>query len=242
MTATTVDQRTLWPGYAPPNWWAGFPNSAWNNWADYAPAGQDRAGSIAIMNPASGPGTAVNSDWTAVVNHARNCGHRVLGYVDTNYAARPAADVEADIDKYYSWYPVDGIMFDRMSNNVADATYYRARYAYAHTKAATVLVVGNPGAAASTDWQVKTPKSADLLIVFEDTAANYLTWTPPGWITGSTYPTATFAHLVHACAAVDLPTMIARSKTLRAAYRYITDDVMPNPWDTLGLWPAQATP
>lgn len=240
MTATTTDQRTLWPGYAPPNWWAGFPNSAWNNFADYAQRGQDGLGSIAVMNPASGPGTAVNSDWTAVSNHARVCGHRVLAYVDTNYAARPAADVEADIDKYYSWYAVDGVFFDRMSNNSADATYYRARYSYAKTKAATVLVAGNPGAGASTDWQVRTPKSADLLVIHENTAAAFLTWTAPAWT--ASYPAATFAHLVHGCSAADLPAVIARSRAQRAGYRYVTDDVLPNPWDTLGHWPAQATP
>lgn len=238
MVATVVDQRTLWPGYAPPNWWAGFPNSAWNNFADYAQDGQDRTGSIAVMNPASGPGTDVNSDWTAVSNHARNNGHRVVGYVDTNYATRLMGDVVADIDKYYLWYGVDGVFFDRMSNNVADKIYYQAIYSAAKSKSGTVLVVGNPGATATTDWQVKAPKSADMLVNFEDTESNYMTWTPPVWV--NSYPAATFAHLVHA--ATDLAGVIARSRTTRAAYRYVTNDVLPNPWDTLAYWPAQATP
>lgn len=241
MTATTLDQRTLWPGYAPPNWWAGFPNSAWDKFGDYAQLGLDRAGSVAVMNPASGPGAAVNSDWTAVSNHARGSGHRVLGYVDTAYAARPLADVATDLDRYYAWYGVDGVFLDQFSNNAADKPYCQSVYALAKAKAATVLVVGNPGVTATTDWQLKNPgRSADLLVNFEGDAATYLTWTPPAWVNG--YAASFFAHLVHGCAVADLPTVIARSRTTRAGYRYITDDVMPNPWDTLGHWPAQATP
>lgn len=241
MTATTTDQRTLVPGYFPPNWWAGFPASQWDLFAEYAQHGQDGAGSIAVMNPASGPGTAVNSDWTAVSNKARACGHRVLGYVDTNYATRPLGDVTADIDRYYAWYGVDGVFLDRFFNgsDSAKRSYCQTVYAAARAKAAPVLVVGNPGAADATDWQLKAAtKAADLLCVFEGTQATYATWSPPAWT--ASYPASAFAHLVYAC--TDLPAAIARSRTLRAAYRYFTADDMPNPWDTLGHWPAQATP
>lgn len=241
MPATTTDQRILVPGYFPPNWWAGWPNSQWTLFADYAPLGLDGGGSIGVMNPASGPGTAGNSDWTAVTNYSRSHGHKVLGYVDTNYAARALADVAADVDKYYTWYGVDGVFLDRMSNNTADQAYYRNVYAVAKAKAPAVLVCGNPGATATTDWQLKAPQpSADLLVNFEDTYANYVGWTPPAWVT--LYPPSRFAHLVHACAAGDLPAAVAKSRAARAGYRYVTSDVLPNPWDTLSHWPAQATP
>ena len=243
MPATITDQRTLWPGYAPPNWWAGFPNSAWDLFAEYAQQGQDGAGSVAVMNPASGPGTAANSDWTAVSNKARNCGHRVLGYVDTAYGTRALGDVTTDIDRYYAWYGVSGVFLDQMYNGT-DSTkrsYYATVYAAAKAKASSVLVVGNPGAADATDWQLKpATKSADLLCVFEGTQATYTSWTPPAWV--NSYPASAFAHLVHACAVADLPAVIAHSRATRAGYRYATPDVLPNPWDTLGHWPAQATP
>lgn len=239
MPATTTDQRTLWPGYVNPNWWAGFPNP-WTTWASAAPQGQDREGSIAVMNPASGPGAAVVSDWSFVTNQARGQGHRVIGYVDTNYGARPLPDVLTEVDRYYAWYTVDGIMFDRMSNNPTFAWYYQSLYALVKSKAPKVLVVGNPGATAVTDWQLKGARSSDLLINYEDTLTNYLAWTPPVWV--SMYPAATFAHLVHGCTVADLPAAVAHSKTTRAGYRYVTDDVLPNPWDTLGHWPVQTSP
>jgi len=241
MPATAADQRTLWPGYVwpgdPP---ASPPAQAWVDFGDFASAGQDSGGSVAVMNPASGPGAAVARGWTAVVNRTRAHGHRVLGYVDTNYGDRPAVDVETDIDLYYAWYAVDGVFFDRMSNDVADKSYYQARYAYVKTRPGVHLVAGNPGVGAATDWQIKAPKSADLLVVHENTAAAYLTWTPPAWAAG--YPAATFAHLVHSCAAGDFAAVRARTKILDAGYLYVTDDTLPNPYDTLAYWPAQATP
>lgn len=240
MPASTADQRTLWPGYVYPGVWD--PATAWLAWAGYAQHGFDGSGSVAVMNPASGPGTAAVPDWTAAVNHARNLGHRVVGYTHTTYGGRPVADVMAEVDAYYAWYGVDGVFVDEMSNDPAVKGYYQGLYAYVGTKPGGRLVVGNPGAAAVSDWQVKAPRSADLLVVHEDTAAHYLTWTPPAWVTGSTYPAATFAHLVHTCAAGDLAAVVARSRVLRAGYRYVTGDVPPNPYDTLAYWPAQATP
>jgi hypothetical protein len=235
-----TDQRTLWPGYAYPGIWD--PATPWLAWARLAQPGRTRIGSIGIMNPNSGPDVAVLSDWTGAVNHARNYGHRVVGYVHTSYAARAIATVKAEVDLYYDWYGVDGIFVDEMSNLATDSAYYRSLYTYVQAKPVGArLVVGNPGAAATTDWQLVTAtKSADVLVTFEDTAANYLTWTPPAWC--GAYPIDAFGHLVHACAAVDLPAVLMHSRATRAGYRYVTDDVMPNPWDTLGHWPAQATP
>src|SRR5262249_15211604 len=46
-----------------------------------------------IANPASGPGTNVDPNYTGVIDSLRTAGARVLGYVDTNYASRPIADV-----------------------------------------------------------------------------------------------------------------------------------------------------
>lgn len=240
MPATTADQRTIWPGYTPANWYDGFPLSAWNNFADYAQQGVDRTGSIAIMNPDSGPGSEINYDWTAVANYARGRNHKVVGYVDTNYAARAAGDVLAEVNRYREWYGADGVVLDRMSNDVATMPYYRDIYAAACWHRGQI-VVGNPGAAAETDWQLHGPERvADILVVFEDTAAAYLTWEPPSWVAG--YGAHRFGHLVHTCDSADLAAVIEHSRATGAGYRYITDDVMPNPWDVLGHWPKQFQP
>jgi hypothetical protein len=236
------DQRTLWPGYVYPSIWD--LNTPWLQFSRYAQQGRNRTGSIAIMNPDSGPGTAPVPDYTGAVNYARNNGHRVIGYVHTSYGDRSMLDVITEIEKYYLWYGIDGILLDEMSNDLTDASYYRVLYAYVKTvgNSGTTLVVGNPGAAATTDWQIKnsSSRSADILVIHENTASAYLTWTPPAWTTN--YPPAKFAHLIHGCSVSDFNTVLTRTKTLRAGFRYITDDVMSNPWDTLKFWPQQATP
>jgi hypothetical protein len=68
---------------------------------------------VAIANPASGPGERTNSDYSAVVGRAKRRGVTVIGYVGTNYAHRPIAEVEADVDRWVRFYPeISGIFFD----------------------------------------------------------------------------------------------------------------------------------
>lgn len=234
----TDDQRTLWPAYVYPDWWTGDA-SAWSRFADRAHVGADRSGSVAVMNPASGPGATPSPDYTAAVNYTRSRGHRVVGYVHTSYGARPVEQVKAEVDAYYAWYPVDGVFVDEMSTDPATQPYYRDLYAWVQGKRGQRLVVGNPGTAAATDWQVKpTSRVADGVVIFEGDQAAYSAWSPPAWVNG--YPASVFGHLIHG--ATDLPAAAAHSKATNCGWRYITDDVLPNPWDTLAYWPAQATP
>ena len=57
---------------------------------------------------------------------ATAAGARVLGYVPTAWGARPAADVEADIERYRGWYGVDGIFLDEAAADPASLPYYAA--------------------------------------------------------------------------------------------------------------------
>jgi hypothetical protein len=84
---------------------------------------------------------------------------------------------------------------------------------------------------ASTAWQLSTPV-ADAVIVFEGTAAAYAGWSPPSWvrnqvasrISNLVFSTPDEAAMRQACAS---------SKSKNAGSMYVTDDVLPNPWDTL---------
>jgi hypothetical protein len=230
-------QRSLVPAYFYPDWWNA--GNAWYRMCD----GMSAAGGtpIAVMNPASGPGTAANPDYQQVIGYCHGRGRHVVGYVHTSYGARPLAAVQAEIDATYAFYPaIDGIFLDEMSTDSSTRTYYRALYAYVKAKPGFHDVVGNPGAAAPTSWQLDAPV-ADQVVVFEGTAATFSRWTPPPWAT--TRPSQV-VHLVHAAAG---PTAIiaacARSKALGGGWSYVTDDTLPNPWDTLpapASWSAEA--
>ena len=81
---------------------------------------------LLVINPSNGPGAEAAPGYRAAVRTAQRAGARVLGYVHTTYGARPAADVVADIDRYTSWYGVDGIFLDEASHDVAQVGYYAA--------------------------------------------------------------------------------------------------------------------
>ena len=72
---------------------------------------------VAIMIPGNGPGTTQNPNCVAAVNSLRAAGGRVIGYVYTFYTARDTNVVRADISRYFSFYAVDGVFLDEMTND-----------------------------------------------------------------------------------------------------------------------------
>jgi hypothetical protein len=224
----TSNQHQLVPAYFYPDWW-----NTPNNWTRMCDA-MNRSGgpSTAVMNPNSGPGAAANADYAQAIALCHARGQQVIGYVHTSYGARPAATVRAEIDAHFAFYPgIDGIFLDEMSNDPATRAYYRSLYLYVRAKPGARLVVGNPGAAASSAWQLTTPV-ADAVNVFEGTAATYARWSPPSWVRPR--PASTISNLIHATpAGAATQQACAASRARNAGYVYVTGDVLPNPWDTL---------
>lgn len=239
----TNNQHSLVPAYFYPDWWN--PGNKWYSMCDEMNATSD--GSTAIMNPNSGPGTAVNSDYVNVIQYCEEAGQNVIGYVHTSYGQRDIGLVKDEIDAYYSWYTgddwgIDGIFLDEMSNDSATLSYYEELYEYIHDVGGVYAddVVGNPGIGATTDWQLDTPV-VDELVIFEGTASTYLNWTPPSWV--SNYPASDFSHLIYDAADSTVMAQVCNaSKNVKAGWIYVTDDVLPNPWDTLPPYWNDLTP
>ncbi len=97
-----------------------------------------------IINPGDGPGVKLSSTYATWVVNLRAAGINVLGYVYTSFGARSASSIKTDIATYKSWYGINGIFVDEMSNKVGYESYYTALTAYAHSEGFP-LVVGNPG-------------------------------------------------------------------------------------------------
>jgi len=71
----------------------------------------------------------------------------VIGYVSTSFAVRGTNAVKMDIDRYFSFYSMDGIFLDEFTND-ADTNhlnYHAALYQNIQIKGTNLLVVGNPG-------------------------------------------------------------------------------------------------
>ncbi len=186
----------------------------------------------AILNPNSGPGTSADPNYVTAVNNLRAAGGHVFGYVHTSYGARALGTVEAEIDSYVNFYAVDGIFIDEMSNdnNAAHLTYYATVYNYVKSKNPVFRVIGNPGT--NTQEAYLTRPTADVLVIFEDTASNYAAFAPSAWV--SNYTPDHFAHIIHSePSAASLARDLGLAALRNAGLVYVTNDVLSNPYDTL---------
>jgi hypothetical protein len=196
------------------------------------------ASATVIMNPyKNGHFAQTDANYVAALQRCHNRGVTVIGYVYTAFGSRAEAAVKTDVDAYFKLYPkVSGIFFDEMSNTSTTSTYYAKLYAHVKAKAAvrppdlpTPLVVGNPGATATTDWQLRTPV-VDILVNLENSHNYYVAWSPPSWVW--TYPAAKFAHLVHGSPSTTATTSTcAASVAKRAGMIYVTRRASTDPWN-----------
>jgi hypothetical protein len=199
-----------------------YPGALWTKLENGAPTV-----GLAIINPNSGPGASRDSAYAAEIQRAHAKGILVLGYVHTSYGARAIATVEAEINKYYSWYGINGIFFDEASTNCTQKPYYQTLHNYVKAKNAAAKVVINPG----TNIPECYITTADIIVNFEDTYSAYVHWQPSGWEVK--YAASRFWHLVIATPQSKLADAITRSKNRHAGWVYVTPDALPNPWDSL---------
>lgn len=194
---------------------------------------------IVIANPASGPGTVKDLNWSAFIRVAQACGATVLGYVSTGYAARGEAAVKADIDAWGTLYNdvrLDGIFLDEQTFETGPGgtgdSYVQLYKRYAdHARAKGYNpVVANPGVPQQAAY-FKTD-TGDIIVTYES----------------STYPTEALLHgnfvdgpvdfnfarrasLVYGQSALNDTELKRLCKYAR--WIYVTHDALPNPWDEL---------
>ena len=196
-------------------------------WADCA-AAASRVPLVAVLDPASGPGTGVDPTYTAAVGAVRAAGGKVIGYVPTFWATTPPETVLAQVDRYRAWYALDGIFLDIMANdaNASHVAYYAAVRESIRARERSWMVVGNPG----TTTQPGYVSGADVLCDFEYYGEGYFTFTPETW--AHAYPPRRFAHLLHSLSTADsMRAAVSRARALGAGWVYVTHDTMPNPYD-----------
>ena len=190
-----------------------------------------RVSLVAIMNPNNGPGTTLSPNYVAAVNGLHAAGGRVIGYVYTSYATRDTNTVKADIDRYFSFYSVDGIFLDEMTNdgNANHLNYYAAIYQYIQQQGTNLLVVGNPGINTLEIYLARPV--ADVLVTFEaDTG--YPALAVDRWVTN--HLARQFSHLPYnAPSGATMTNYVNLALNRNAGWIYVTDDTLPNPWNTL---------
>ena len=182
---------------------------------------------LLVINPSNGPGAEPAPGYRSAVRTAQRAGARVLGYVHTTYGARPAADVVADIERYASWYGVDGIFLDEAAHDVARVGYYATLARHVRAGGARRLVVLNPGVVPARQYFAL----ADVIVTFEGPYAAYgaAMDATPDWVRDQ--PPGRVAHLVYDASRQQALATVSHPQ--QAGYVYATSGSMPDPWRTV---------
>lgn len=194
------------------------PGSKWDA-MNYAAS---RVPLIAIMNPNNGPGASKSTSYVTALANLHTAGGKVVGYVYSSYTARALATVEADIDTYLLWYNVDGFFVDEMENdtNPSHIAYYQSLYQYIKSKGAKYSVTGNPGS--NTQEAYLSTPTVDSLMIFENTSANYTSYSPSSWTTN--YPPGSFVHLPYsATSGATMTNDVSLAISRNAGWTYVSD-------------------
>ena len=201
-------------------------------------------GSFVILNQDSGNPTGFDSSYDYVRGYCRDAGQNVLAYVPTNYTNTHIDTVKARIDAYRTYYGTnafDGYFLDEVTND-PDATgasdgylaqeYYQELHSYINAFGSCCNIsVGNPGAPASTDWQIDTD-AFDHVVVYENTDDSYLGASLPGWVAGELEEDVWV--IIHSTATTDaMEDVYAKAKSDGIGVVYVTPDVPGNPYNNL---------
>jgi len=177
---------------------------------------------VAIVNPASGPGGSKDSNYVSGIAELKNAGVIVIGYVSTAYTARSLSAVKGDIDKWDSWYDVDGIFFDEQTNWAGKESYYTDAGDYAESKGLG-FTVGNPGANSIPSYL----STVDVVLIYESpdlpNLDNY-----DSWMSSDNDQLGMIPFGVSS-----IPKSWIADATAMIGWVYVTSDNLPNPWDSL---------
>src|SRR3569623_1690916 len=183
---------------------------------------------VAVVNPNNGPGTSVDPNSTSGITSLKSVGITVFGYVPTGYAGQAESAIQADDASWKSFYPsVTGIFFDEMDFRAGNEAFYTRQTTYAHGQGLT-YTVGNPG----TDTLASYVGTVDTILIYEKDGLG----TQPTW--NQAYSASNFGVIPYDVASFDsaAQSFINNAEADHIGYIYLTNDTMPNPWDTLSTY------
>jgi hypothetical protein len=192
------------------------------------------AGSVpitAIVNPASGPGKQSDADYAQIVDRANQAGVVPIGYVRTNYARQPLAEVKADVERWLEFYPaIRGFFFDEQASGAGEVEYYVKASAHARSRLAQALVVGNPGTVCAEEYL--SHAAADVVCLTEGSGLHQHL---PSWVDRQG-PGRLAVLLYRVQGAGQARQLIQEITQQRLGFVYATDADQPNPWERLPSW------
>lgn len=190
----------------------------------WGPDVQGMPGSVlAVINPASGPGTAPDPSVSSFVAHFRAHGDRILGYLPTQWAdgGVSLATAEAWVGDYYAWYALDGVFVDQVNSSCAATTsnYYRLLFDYVKANHPQSTVVLNPGTPTGECYA----SYSDILVTFEGPSSSYASgFQRAAWM--SSYPSSRFAIMVYSVQTVaEMEGVVDLASARGVGWVFVTD-------------------
>jgi Spherulation-specific family 4 len=176
---------------------------------------------VAIINPTRfGTGRYYDPNFASGVMSLQAAGITVVGYVATNYCARYVGWVETNIDRYKSWYAVNGMFFDEMPIYGGCEAYYSTLSGYAYSLGMS-LTVGNPGATIDTSYI----GTVNMLVVYEGSGEPSVS-SLASRIAG--YDKSNFAIIAYGVNSYSPSYVQSASRYL--GYMYLTIGILPDPY------------
>ncbi|KAI0029099.1 Spherulation-specific family 4, partial [Vararia minispora EC-137] len=219
--------------------------SLWKPIADQISAHSDVQFHI-IINPNNGPETSpADPAFQACIPTLTSAGTStvVLGYVRTGYTTEvTAAEVQGNVSLYASWgsaYRPTGIFFDEVSNDPTLANAYASYAAFARSSGFNFVgrsrpITFNPGT--STDPSYFS--SADLIVTFENVYSTFAG--ASSLVISPSMPAAKQAVILYAAPTTAYTSTIDTLASLGVGAVYMTDDSIPNPYDSVPTdWAAE---
>lgn len=176
---------------------------------------------VVIINPNSGPGESADSNYVKFINDLIANQKKPIGYIYTKWGARDISEVEADIESWLELYPnIKGFFIDEAATSKEEFEYYQELSNYIRAKG-DFLIALNPGTTSDAIYYT----ISDIIVVFEspikelnstqDYCKNF---------------SSKSALIVYEANQSQMQDIIASNS---CKYFYITDDSLPNPYDSL---------
>ncbi|MCB9098245.1 MAG: spherulation-specific family 4 protein [Anaerolineales bacterium] len=230
-TTTSGCKKTqlLIPLYSYPNWY----DPSNYIWDDIATA-TDQISVTVIINPNNGPGSCPpNSDYQHGINDLHRGQVTILGYVYTSYGSRATKIITNEIDLYDQCFDIDGIFLDEVASTADKCDYYEQLCDDVKSSPNLDKVFINPGL--TPDECYFSHSSCDTGVIFEGYSSHWLTYTVSPYV--AVYPSERFAAIVHTVPDTDtMKSNIDLTIARHISYVYLTDDTLPNPYDSLPLF------
>ena len=247
--APRIDQQLAVPAYANPLVDPG-------SWQRLAASDSGSVG-FAVINVFNGTDYTPSPAAATAIQNASARGLKLVGYVDTGYlgttgrstrlgstdATDWVAQIQQDIAAWYQLYGSNlaGIFFDQTQNACGPtpgsndwADRYRLLSDEVKRLHSGALTVVNPGIGVAQCYE----DVADVIVTFEGSYESYVDdpaatnpYAAPNWVPAD--PRKIW-HIVYGASDVaKMNHVVELSRTRGAGNIYVTDDVLPNPYDTL---------